>query len=67
MSTAQIINELEKLPDTERTEVLDWLIEHDDEAFFAWADKQAIDRTMTEEEILSLPRLRPSIRREGAA
>lgn len=59
MSASQIIEELQALSDTERFKVVTWLLEHDDDSFFAWADTQPIDRKMTEEEILALPRLRP--------
>lgn len=59
MSATQIIAELQALPDTERSKVVKWLLNNDDDAFFAWADEQPIDRTMTEEEILSLPRMVP--------
>lgn len=59
MSAAQIINELKTLGESERAEVVKWILDNDDEAFFAWADAQPIDRTMTEEEILALPRVIP--------
>lgn len=58
MSAIEIIEEIKKLPEAERGEVAKWILD-DDDAFFAWADAQPIDRTMTEEEILALPRMIP--------
>lgn len=55
MSATQIIEEIKKLPESERAEVAKWIFD-DDESFFAWADAQPIDQTMTEEEILALSR-----------
>lgn len=65
MSAQQIIDQIKALPHDEKGKVVSWLMEQDDDAFFAWADSLPIDRTMSEEEILALPRLRP--RREGSA
>jgi len=59
MSAADIIAELQALPETERSKVVTWLLENDDDAFFSWADAQPVDRTMTAEEILALPRMIP--------
>ena len=58
MSATEIIAAIKKLPESERAEVAKWMFD-DDESFFAWADAQPIDRTMTEEEILALPRIVP--------
>lgn len=65
MSAAQVIEELKQLPADDRAQVFSWLMEQDDDAFFAWADSLPINRTMSEDEILALPRLRPQ--REGSA
>ena len=46
MSATEIIAEIKKLPESERAEVAKWMFD-DDESFFAWADAQPIDRTMT--------------------
>ena len=63
MSAAQIINELKTLPESERAEVVKWIFNNDDEAFFAWADSLPRKVEMTEEEILALPRMiRPDAR-----
>lgn len=58
MSASEIIAEIKKLPETERAEVANWIFT-EEESFFAWADAQPIDRTMTEDEILALPRMIP--------
>jgi len=67
MSARQIIEEIKALPRDEKGAVFAWMLSDadSDEAFFAWADSLPIDRTMSEEDILALPRLRP--RREGSA
>lgn len=64
MSAKQLIEELKRMPEDEQAQVVNWVMEND-EAFFVWADSLPINRTMSEDEILALPRLRP--RREGSA
>lgn len=67
MSAQKIIDEIKTLPRDEKGKVLQWMLSDadTDEAFFEWADSLPIDRTMSEDDILALPRLRP--RREGSA
>ena len=67
MSAAEIIAQFKRLPPAEKGKVFKALLSDSDgdDAFFAWADSLPIDRTMTEDEILALPRERP--RREGSA
>ena len=67
MSAQQIIDELKSLPRDEKGKVFEWMWSDadSDDAFFAWADALPVDRTMSEDEILALPRLRP--RREDSA
>ena len=67
MSAEKIIEEIKTLPPDEKGKVFNWMLSdaEADEAFFEWADSLPIDRTMSEEDILALPRLRP--RREGSA
>ncbi len=59
MSAAQIINELKALPESERAEVVKWILDNDDDSFFAWADSLPRNVEMTEEDILALPRMIP--------
>lgn len=58
MSAKEIIEEIKKLPESERAEVAKWIFD-DDESFFAWADSLPRKVEMTEEEILALPRMVP--------
>ena len=58
MSAKEIIEGIKKLPESERAEVAKWIFD-DDETFFAWADSLPRKVEMTEEEILSLPRMVP--------
>ncbi len=59
MSADQVIEELKQMPADDRAQVVNWLIDQDDNAFFAWADNLPRNVAMTEEEILALPRLIP--------
>ena len=59
MSAAQVIEEIKQLPAGDRAQVVSWLMEQDDEAFFAWADSLPRKVEMTEDEILALPRMIP--------
>lgn len=58
MSANEIIEEIKKLPEAERVEVVKWVFD-DDDGFFAWADSLPRKVEMTEEEILALPRMIP--------
>ena len=51
MSATQIIEEIKKLPESERVAVVKWIFD-DDDSFFAWADSLPREVEMTEEEIL---------------
>ena len=59
MSAAQVIEELKQMPASDRAQVVNWLIDQDDDAFFAWADGLPLKVEMTEEEVLALPRMIP--------
>lgn len=58
MSATEIIEEIKKLPESERVAVVKWIFD-DDDSFFAWADSLPREVEMTEEEILALPRMIP--------
>lgn len=59
MSAEQIIDEIKALPQDEKGKVVSWLMDQDDDAFFAWADSLPLNVELTEEEILALPRMIP--------
>lgn len=60
MSATEVIEELKQMPADDRARVVDWLVEQDDDAFFAWADSLPLNVEMTEEKILALPRMIPA-------
>lgn len=59
MSAQQVIEEIKRLPAEDRAQVVGWLMEEADDAFFEWADSLPRNVEMTEEEILELPRMIP--------
>lgn len=63
MTATEIIAEIKKLPETERDKVLTWMFEASDEEVFDFFDRMPRKCTMSEEEILALPRRAGAVRR----
>ncbi|MDQ3623270.1 MAG: hypothetical protein M3463_12385 [Verrucomicrobiota bacterium] len=64
MSAAEIIQEIKRLPDEERDQLIDWFLKAHDDEVFSHFDRMPRKCTLTEEEILALPRRAGAIRRK---